>query len=82
MEAKETWPGGCQSWVATTVRKRRASAAEGATTSSPPVTREGAAGQEVVLQVDEEERVGRCVEDHREAPVPTQPIVVQTPALG
>src|SRR5574337_1072914 len=38
VEAKEAWPGGCQSWVTATCRKRLASALTSGTIASPSAT--------------------------------------------
>ncbi len=53
-EANEACPGGCQSWVATTIGKRGIRALITGTTSSPPRTARAPAGAEVVLHVDDD----------------------------
>src|SRR5579863_2538299 len=44
-EAKEAWPGGCQSWVRTTWAKRRVRSLIGPTTASPSGTASAPPGQ-------------------------------------
>ena len=56
-EAKEMWPGVCQSCVSTTCAKRLASALIGANDLVAVLHGERAAGQEVVLHVDDDEDV-------------------------
>ena len=58
VEAKEMWPAGCQSWVSRDVVEAGGEAVDGSDKGVAAGHGERAAGEEVALEINEEEGVG------------------------